>query len=745
MNALEIDQDKQGPEIPERTWRLSRRGFLVGMAVTGTAFALGIPLGLPVGRRKLGAYMAGDPVFSGEALEPLLWIDVLPDDRIRLFVPKAELGQGTHTGLAQLAAEELEVRMDQLEVIHASTWQAENKYRGTYGSMSIATLYIPMRKAAATMREMLRAEASKHLNEPVVELIAREGGFELNKDPKVRVTYGALVGREVSWQMPSKEVPLKPAKDFKLIGKPVPRIDGPAKVTGRQVFGFDMRVPDMAYGAMVRPPNIGAKMLSAKSGKAAEMPGVIKVVIENGFVGVVAKTRSDAEAARDALDIQWDEGHLWQQAELEKIVTAAGPGGINIQREGKATEILKKGATLTAEYRTGLVTHATLETEAALAKMGAEGGRVWTSTQFETFAATQVARAMGLKEEQIEVIPTYVGGGFGRKNGANDVSNVAAEAAVLSRAAGVPVHVGWNRAEEMCHGYVRPMTHHRLSARLDGNGHIEAMALEEASGDSIMELMPKAVGMLMGFDPGAARDAWIHYDIFHRDVTVWRRKLPITTGQWRGLGLVPNLYPIECFMDEMSYAAGKDPIRFRIAHMPKNEMGERMRRVLNAAADRAGWGKTLAQGRAQGVACCFSAGSVVAEIAEISLDKNTGRIRCHKVVAVMDCGRAVNPNQVKAQMEGCVVMGLGGAIMEELTVKDGQVQALNFDQYPIPTMWDAPDVETILLDAPDGRPRGAGEPPIGPIAPAIANAFFALTGKRLRRLPMTPERVKEAL
>lgn len=745
MNNHKTNEENKGPEHPERTWRLSRRGFLIGMAVTGTAFALGIPLGLPVGRRKLAGLMSGDFSLAGKDLDPLLWIEVLPDDRIRLFVPKAELGQGTHTGLAQLAAEELEVRWEQLEVIHASTQQGENKYRGTFGSLSIASLYIPMRRAAATLREMLRTEASKRLKEPVEKLIAKDGGFELRQNPKVRVTYGALVAKEVSWEMPTKEVALKPAQEFKFIGKPMPRIDGPAKVTGRQVFGYDIHIPNMAYGAVVRPPTIKAKMLSAKPGKASEMPGVMKVVIEDGFAGVVAMSHAQAAAARDALDIQWDKGRLWQQAELEKIVTVGGRGSVNIQREGNAKEILEKGPSLTAEYRTGLVAHATLETQAALADVGPKGVRIWTSTQFETFAATQVAQALGLKEEQIELIPTYVGGGFGRKNGAKNVSNAAAEAALLSRAVCVPVHVGWDRAEEMCHGYLRPMTHHHLSAQLNADGHIKAIAWKEASADSIMDIMPKIAGTLMGFDLGAARGAWIYYDIPHRDVTVWRRRLPIATGQWRGLGYAPNIYPIECFLDELAHAAGKDPIQFRLDHLPKDSMGKRMGAVLKAASDRAGWGKTLPKGRAQGMACGYYSGTVVAEIAEISLNEKTGRIHCHRVVAAMDCGRAVNPNQVRAQMEGCVVMGVGGALWEEVTVKDGQVEAFNFDNYPIPTMLDAPDVETILLEAPDGRPRGAGEPPVGPIAPAIANAFFALTGVRLHQLPMTPERVKKAL
>jgi isoquinoline 1-oxidoreductase beta subunit len=745
MNAPEKDQISGGQETSEQKWRISRRGFLIGMGITGTAFALGIPLGLPVVRRKMAGLMSGEFAFPGSDLNPLLWLEVLPDNRIRLFVPKAEMGQGTHTGLAQIAAEELEVPWEKLEVIHASTHQGEDKYRGTFGSQSIMSLYNPLRQASATMREMLRMQASLRLKQPVEKLIAREGGFEVIGDPNTRVSYGALVESKTVWQMPKKPVPLKPADKFKFIGQPIPRIDTLSKITGKAVFGHDVHVKGMLCGAVVRPPTIQAKMLSAQPGKAAGMPGVVKVVIEEGFAGVVAESRAQASAARDALEVKWERGRLWQQEDLEKIVTAGGRGGVNIQREGDAESVLRIGSSLAAEYRTGLVAHASLETQAALADVNAEGSRVWTSTQFETFTAQQVAKALGIREKKIEVIPTFLGGGFGRKTGNKSVSSVAAEAARLSRAVGRPVHVSWERAEEMRHGYFRPMTHHRLSAKLNGNGRIEAMAIQQASGDSISDIMPEMIGSIMGFDMGAVRGMWIHYAIPHRNITVWRRRLPIPTGAWRGLGLVPNAFPIESFMDELAYMAGINPLQLRLDHLPKDTIGQRMRAVLQAAADRADWGKTLPKGRAQGMACCFYDGTVVAEVAEVSLNERAGKIQVHRVVVAMDCGRAVNPNQVIAQIEGCVVMGTSAALIEEIVVKDGRVETGNFDQYPLLTLAEAPEVEAILLDAPDGKPRGAGEPPIGPVAPAIGNAFFSLTGVRLRQLPMTPERIKKAL
>ncbi len=720
--------------------------LLIGLGVTGSVVALGVLVVLPLVRRRIGSMMAGSFSLREKQLNPLSWIQVLPDDRIRLLLPKAEMGQGTHTGLAQIVAEELEVPLDRVEVTHASTHQGENKYRGTFGSTSIATLYEPLRQAAATMREMLRAEASLRLGVPPEKLAARDGRFEIIGSSKSGISYGALVDKNTKWQVPKVPVALKSPDQFKVIGQPMPRVDGRAKVTGRAIFGQDARVEGMLYGAVVRPPTIEAVMLSAKPGKAPSMPGVVKVVIEDGFAGVVAKTRDQARAARDAVEVTWNKGRLWQQPDLEKLVTVGGPHAVTIQRKGDARSILAKDTTLRAEYRTNLVAHASLETQAALAVVGKSGVKVWTSTQFETLTASQVAKALGINVRQVEVIPTFLGGGFGRKAGSNNVSSAATEAARLSRAAGAPVHVGWDCSEEFRNGYVRPMTHHKLSAKLSG-GQIEAIEWQEASGNSILDLMPVRglVGRVLGFDPGATMGAWIYYNILNREVTVWRRRMPLATGQWRGLGLAPNIFPIESFMDEAAHAAGKDPLQFRLDNLSSDTDGRRMAAVLNAAAERAGWGTTPPAGRGRGIACCFYHGTVVAEIAEISLDESTGHIRLHRVVAAIDCGRVINPDQVRSQVEGCVMMGASVALMEKLTVKDGRVVAGGFAEYPLFTMAETPDIETIILNRPDIKPSGCGEPPIGPIAPAIGNAFFALTGRRLREIPMSPSRVLATL
>jgi isoquinoline 1-oxidoreductase subunit beta len=745
MSIFKENHVTENGKTPASRWRLSRRGFLIGMAVSGTAFALGIPVGLPVARRKVAEIFAVDGVLPPLDLNPLLWFELLPDNRLRVFVPKTEMGQGTHTGLAQLAADELEMPWEKVEVLHASTTQGEDKYRGTYGSQSIMGLYEPYRRAAATMREMLRAEAAVRLKQPADTLLARDGAFEVRGDPKIRVTYGELVSSEKNWRVPKQAAILKSSDTFKFIGQSVPRIDLPAKVKGQAVFGYDFRVENMLYGAVVRPPTFEARALSVRSDRALGMPGVVKVVNEEGFIGAVAKSRSQATAARDSFDIEWDRGHLWQQVELEKIITVGGRGSITVQSEGDAAAVFTGGPPMRAEYRVGFGAHATLEPQVAVADIKGKGGKIWTSTQWESAVATHVAKALGMKEKYLEVIPTYVGGGFGRKADTATVAHVAVEAARLSKAVGAPVHVGWDRREDMGHEFYRPMAHYRLSAVLDDRKQIKALAVEQATGEVLLGILPGFVGRLMGIDMGAMAGGYILYDIPNREFTQWKKELPIPTGPWRGVGLFPSVFAVESFIDELAHAAGADPLQFRLDHLPKTGIGGRLRAVLIKSAEAAGWGTSLPVGRGRGIACCTYAGTTVAEVGEISLNRETGKIRLHAVVAAIDCGRAVNPDAVSAQVEGCVTMGTSAALMEEVIVRDGRVAAENFDQYPLLTMDQAPEVRTILLGSPTGKPGGVGEPPIGPVGAVIGNAFFALTGVRLRYLPMTPERIKQAL
>ncbi|MFN8492747.1 MAG: molybdopterin cofactor-binding domain-containing protein [Caldilineaceae bacterium] len=734
--------DLQSPvSTPRRKWRITRRGFLIGVGVAGAGLALGVPFGLPYARLKMAEMLTNGGGPPGSlSKDPFAWFEITPDSHVRLFLTKVEMGQGVHTALAQIAAEELGIGFGDLEVVQANTNQGPTGDTGTTGSTSVATVYQPLREAAAMLQQMLRAEAARVLQQPADALKIDGRTFVVANTPDKSVAFGQLVANKQNWQVPKQTPPLKPLAEFQIIGQPLKRVDIPHKVNGEAVYGYDTKLPGMLYGAVARPPTIAATLTSAAPGEASTVAGVKQLVIDQAFAGVVATSRSAAHAAVDKLAMQWDKGKLWQQAELEQIVTVGNGDGITIQKVGDAPGVLAKGSTLTAEYRSPFAVQASLEPQAALADVQPDHVRVWVSTQMAGYVKSLVAKAVGVKEAAVEVIPTYLGGGFGRKTG----FEVAVEAARLSKAAGAPVHVGWNRTEEMRYGYFRPPTHHQLHGTLDAQGRIVALEHRQASGDVAFGFLPGFLTAIMGADFGAYRGATVHYaGIPNRHTITWRHELPVRTGWWRGLGLLANTFAVESFMDELAHKVGIDPLQFRLNHLGEDADSKRMRAVLEAAAQKAGWGSALPASRARGIACCMDGGTCVAEVAEVSLDEKTHQLRVHQVTAVMDCGLTINPNGAAAQMEGNVIWGVGSTLLEEMRIKDGQVDITNFDNYPLLTLHQAPHVETVLLEAGDGKPRGVGEPPIGPVAAAIGNALFALTGKRVRQLPMTPARVAE--
>lgn len=721
---------------------ISRRGFLIGSGLAGAGLVLAWRFGLPELQLAVANALdgAGGPP-GGVAKDPSGWFEVTADNRARLFITKVEMGQGVKTALAQIAAEELGVRPADLDVVQATTRQAFVDSTGTAGSFSVSSVFDPLRQAAATLRVMLLGEAARVLNATADGLVQTGKGFALKVDPAKSVTFGQLVATRPNWQVPKDPVALKPVEAFTVIGASEPRLDIPAKVNGAAVYGYDVRVPGMLYGAVLRPPTLEARLKGARPGAAASVDGVTRVVIDGDFVGVVATSRAAAQRAVGLIEAEWDEGRRWQQEDIDAIVTVGGGGGTVVQRAGDAPASLRERTTLTAEYRTPFAIQTPLEAQSAMADVRADGATVWASTQSQFSVRGRVASAVGLKEDQVEIAPTFVGGGFGRKTG----WEVAVEAARLSKAAGSPVHVAWTRAEELRHGYVRPPTHHVLAARIE-SGRIQAIEHQQASGDVLFAFLPSIAKNVVGGDFGAYRGAQLRYDIPHRRLVAWRRDLPVRTGPWRGLGLLANVFAVESFMDELAHAASADPLRFRLDHLGDDAYGRRMRAVLLAAAERSGWGRAATPGRALGVACSSDVDTVVAQVAEVSIERESGRVRVHRISLAMDCGLQINPDGIRAQAEGGVMWGVGSALFEEMRVKDGQVAPANFDGYRLLTMKDAPEVDVVLLDTlKDGRPRGVGEPPMGPTAAAIANAVFALTGRRLRQIPFTPERVLAAL
>lgn len=725
-----------------RRWRVSRRGFLIGAGVTGVGLALGFTFGKPYMHLRVAEMLdSGGAPGGGYDTTPWTWFEILDDSRVRVFIPKVEMGQGVHTSIAQVAAEELGVAFDDVDVMQATTHLGPADSFGTAGSTSVSGTYDSIRQTAATLREMLRTEAANQLGQPIDKIVIDGRGFAVNGAADQRVDLYPLVAGKSDWEVPEEAPALKSFTDFQIIGQPLPRKDIPAKVTGAAIYGYDMRVEGMKYGAIARPPTIEGKLTAAAAGDAAQQPGVHTVVAEDDFVGIVADSRAQAREALNALQLTWDEGKLWQQEELEELVTVGDSGGITIQKEGNAAGALQENTTLTAEYRSPFAVQTPLEAQAALADVKTDSATLWVSTQMQGATRDAVAEAIGMDAEKIEVIPTYLGGGFGRKSG----FEVAIEAARLSKAAGVPVHVGWDRTEELKYGYFRPPTHHVLSAQLNDDGTIEAFEHQQASGDVAFGFLPGFLQTVMGADFGATRGARVPYAIPNLQTVAHRAILPVRTGWWRGLGLLANVFAIESFMDELAHSAGVDPLTFRLNHLGDDQRSQRIRAVLEAVAEQANWGGELPEGHAHGLACCIDADTTVAQVAEISLDADSGQVRVHKITAAMDCGLTVNPDGAKAQVEGNIMWGVGSTFIEEMRVKDGAVALNNFDTYPLLTMRESPDVEVILLEAGDGVPRGVGEPPMGPVAASIANAIFNLTGARLRQLPFTPERVKAAL
>lgn len=709
--------------------KLSRRGFLVVLGVAGGGLLLGTKFGVPFARLKVAELFDSGAAPGGIDAEATAWFQITPDNQVILFVPKVEMGQGIHTALAQIAVEELEINWQQLEVVQAGTGQGLDDNFGTGASNSVSTLYQPIREAAATLREMLRNEAAFRLDVSIEELQVENGQFKHSGSDKT-ISYGEAVNRSGEWEIPETPPRLKPRQNFGFIGKSLPRVDIHEKILGKAVFGYDVRLPGMLYGAVARPPKIGSKLISAEPGEVANRPGVVKVVIEDDFAGVVAETREQAYSAVNALSIEWETEKDWQQADIEALVTVGQGKGVVIQKEGDPDKYLEGSSIIEAEYRTPMAFHAHFEPQTATADVKPARVDIWAATQFPVRMREFVAQAIDRKEEEIIVVPTYLGGGFGRKI----ATDAVVEAARLSAAVERPVHIGWNRPEDFQNGFLRPPTHHILRGTLDRK-QIVAMGHQQASGAVAFPFLSGIFKAVLGADFGSWRGAMIAYDVPNRVTAAWLPELPLATGWWRGLGLLANTFAVESFMDELAHAAGVDPVEFRLTYFENDDVGQRRKRVLEIAAERSGWGTPLKEGHALGVANSIDVGTAVAQVAEVSL--HDGKIQVHKVTSVVDPGLVINPDGATAQIQGAILMGLSSALVEEVTVKDGQFSAENFNRYPILRMVDIPEIDVHLIESGD-VPNGMGEPPIGPIAAAVANAVFALSGQRLRTLPLKP-------
>ena len=715
----------------KRKWRLSRRGFLVGLGATGGLLALGVALG----RESVHQIFAGDPSSSepppgaNPASSPDAWFEITADDQVRIYVAKVEMGQGIHTTLAQIAAEELEARWDQIEVVQASTANGPGDALGTQASASITGSWLPLRTAAASMREMLVGAMATRLNTAPANLKASEGAVHLVGDPQTKLSYGEIVALTETWPEPPDAPTLKPRADYLLIGSSMPRVDIPQKVMGNGGYSYDVDLDEMLYGAVAHPPAIGVTIEAVERNGADEMPGVIELVIDqrNNFVGAVADTRSRAWKAINRMNITWSEP---EPISNETLMAQLDPDGgrFQMQEIGNAPSVIGSAPTFEAEYRSGMAVHATMEPQASTALVIGDQATIWTGTQFQEATQTEIAQRLRIPADAVEIIPTYLGGGFGRKL----VVESSIEAALLSQAVGQPVQVGWQRTDMMQQGFYRPPTVNRLKAKLDGE-QITAIDVLHSSGETFIQLLPFVARLAMGVDSGSYTGAASVYDrIENRRLTPNIVNLPIRTGLWRGLGLNGNIFAMESFMDELAEQVGVDPVQFRLNHLGESDLNRRLAHVLQRVADLSEWSTPAPAGRARGIALCADAGTCTAVVAEVGQDE--AGFRVYKLTTVVDAGLIINPDGATAQIQGCMLMGTSSALYEDIVVEEGRVTQRNFDTYPILRFDRAPEVMVELVDSPDD-PRGLGEFAIGPVAAAIANGVSTLTGVRQRQLP----------
>ncbi|MEX0273473.1 MAG: molybdopterin cofactor-binding domain-containing protein [Flavobacteriaceae bacterium] len=708
--------------------KVSRRKFLVkgGLGTVGV-LAVGTYLMRNPIRRKLLAFANGmDMAYMGDTDTPILWFEVTKDNQIVFHSPKVEMGQGTFTGLTQMAADELEVRIDQIDIVHATTASGNIDGMSTGGSTSVAGLWQPLRELAATMREMIKGEAAKKLGVPVDELTVSEG---MIKGGGNTLTYAEAVKDVTEWKVPDTPA-LKPISEYKFVGKPIPRVDLAPKVFGDPIFGMDAHLPNMCYGAVVRPSKIGARFKSADTAKAETMPGVVRIVKEGDFVGVVAETYQEAENAKNAIQVTWDVDRDWQTSDIEAAMTVGNGKSTIIQKEGDA---LGDGEGEMMAFRSPIGAHAQLEPNGVLAAVEDDKATVIISTQVIGITRKEVAERLGMDVESVNVVPTYLGGGFGRRLHTPH----AVQAAVMSKAVGRPVKYFFSRKEEFQHDMFRPPTHHIIKGELTDEGVLAHLEHHFVSGDvgNDSALVPNPVPSILGADIGAIRGGFLQYTKVpnHRSV-YWHVDLPFATSWWRSLGLLANTFAIESFMDSMALKAGKNPVDFRLAQIGDDMAGTRLKNVIQAVADKSGYVDVPVEGRAMGLAASVDGGTPCAQVAEVSVNGN--EIIVHKVTVAMDPGFVVNPDQVKAQCEGCVIMGMSAAMHEQMFVEDSELRPVIYGPYDMALMKHAPkEIDVVLLQGKE-TPGPVGEPPLGPIAAAVANAVYRLTGKRLTRLPL---------
>ena len=712
----------------------SRRKFMISSAAAGGGLAVSF----------IFPFASGTADAADAGAEVSAWVFIKPDDSCVIRIARTEMGQGTLTGLAQLVAEELECDWNKVstEFIHPAQNLARKRVWGemsTGGSRGIRVSQDYVRRGGAAARTMLLQAAAEQWQVPMAELTVADG-IVTHAASKRSTSYGKLAPAASKLPVPdAKSVKLKVPGEWKLAGKPLKRLDTAAKLDGSLVYAIDFKLPGMIYAAIKDCPVFGGKLKGWDEAKIAGRPGLKKVVrVNDTTIAVVADTWWHAKSALDALPVQWDEGpnaKVSSASIAEHVKTGLSGDAYAGRNEGDAQKAIDAAAKkVEAVYSTPFLAHATMEPMNCTARFTSERCEVWVPTQNAEASLAAASEEAGLPLDKCEAYRHILGGGFGRRGGNQDFTRQAV--AIAKQFPGVPVKLVWSREEDMAHDFYRPVSQCKLSAGLDDKGNLSALHVR-VSGQSLNAWINPALikdgkddRQLQGYSalPG---DAQLGYTVPNLLIEYAMRNTHVPVGPWRGVNTNQNGVYMECFMDEVAKAAGKDPLEFRRALMAKHP---KHLAVLNAAAERADWGKPLPAGRHRGIAQFMGYGSYSAAVAEVSVSA-TGVLTVHRMVLALNCGHAVNPQQIAAQVEGSVAYGLTATLYGECTVENGRMVEANFDKYQIMRLAEMPKVETVIVPTFDFW-GGVGEPTICVVAPSVLNAIFAATGKPVRSLPL---------